>query len=104
MPCGYNADTTDYWTDPHMQERGLIETVRHAEAGDIDLLRFPPLMSESHVPIEAAPLLGAHTAEVLAADLGLDAAEIRDLEQRGVLASPDVPEGAEMDPDPQAAR
>ena len=104
VPCGYNADTTDYWTDPHMRERGLIQTVHHPEAGDIDLLRFPPLMSDSHVPIEAAPLLGAHTAEVLAAEAGLSEAQIRDLQDRGVLASREAPEGAEMEPDPQPAR
>ena len=104
VPCGYNADTTDYWTDPHMQERGLIETVHHPEAGDIDLLRFPPLMSESHVPIQAAPLLGAHTAEVLAAEAGLSDAQIRDLQERGVLHSREAPQGAEMEPDPQPAR
>ena len=104
VPCGYNADTTDYWTDPHMQERGLIETVHHPEAGDIDLLRFPPLMSESHVPIEAAPLLGAHTAEVLAAEAGLSDAQIRDLAERGVLASHEAPQGAEMESAPPPAR
>ena len=104
VPCGYNADTTDYWTDPHMQERGLIQTVRHPEAGDIDLLRFPPLMSESHVPIKAAPLLGAHTAEVLAAEAGLSEAQIRDLQERGVLGSREAPQGAEMEPAPQPAR
>ena len=104
VPCGYVADTTDYWKDPHMRARGLIQTVHHPEAGDIDLLRFPPLMSESHVPIQPAPLLGQHTAEVLAADTGLTPEQVRELQDRGVLASSEVPEGAEMEPEAQPAR
>ena len=97
VPCGYSAETTDYWTDPHMRARGLVETVHHAEVGDVDQLRWPPLMSRSHVPMRAAPLLGEHTAAVVAAEAGLSAEEIRDLEGRGVLGSTEAPEGAEME-------
>ena len=100
VPCGYAADTTDYWKDRHMQERGLIETVHHPEAGDVDLLRWPPLMSASQVPMRPAPLLGEHTAEVVADDTGMSADEIRDLQARGVLASAEAPEGAEMEAQP----
>ena len=104
VPCGYVADTTDYWKDPHMRERGLIQTVHHPEAGDVDLLRFPPLMSGSHVPIEPAPLLGQHTAEVLTADTALSAEQVRDLQERGILASSEVPGGAETEVEAKPAR
>jgi 2-methylfumaryl-CoA isomerase len=35
-----------------------------------------------------APVLGEHSAEILRADLGLDEPQIRDLHERGVVASP----------------
>jgi crotonobetainyl-CoA:carnitine CoA-transferase CaiB-like acyl-CoA transferase len=42
-------------------------------------------MSESAVPIERAPLLGEHTDEVLAQDLGMAAGELRTLRKAGIL-------------------
>jgi crotonobetainyl-CoA:carnitine CoA-transferase CaiB-like acyl-CoA transferase len=46
----------------------------------------PPIhMSDSQVELRAAPLLGEHTAEVLAAELGLGPAQLEDFAARGVL-------------------
>jgi formyl-CoA transferase len=108
VPCGYVADTTDFWKDRHMRERELIQTVHHAEVGDVDLLRFPPLMSESRVPMVAAPLLGEHTTDVLQAELGMAEEELSALRSAGVIFDAASPEGAEMEADsaaePQAAR
>jgi hypothetical protein len=42
-------------------------------------------MSNSTVPITAAPLLGAHSEEVLAADLLLSKEELDKLIERGVI-------------------
>ena len=44
-------------------------------------------MSESKVPIKAAPLLGEHSREVVAADLGLSTHEVDALVDRGVLGA-----------------
>ena len=41
-------------------------------------------MSSSSVPIVAAPALGEHTDDVLAAELGLDADELARLRKDGV--------------------
>tara|TARA_Y100000588_G_C13711659_1_gene693216 strand:- start:470 stop:628 length:159 start_codon:yes stop_codon:yes gene_type:complete len=42
-------------------------------------------MSKSHVDIEAAPLLGEHTDEVLAEDLGLSVEDIGELRSEGSI-------------------
>jgi len=42
-------------------------------------------MSESSVEIEAAPLLGEHSNEVLNDDLGLTQTELDDLTKHGVI-------------------
>ena len=86
VPAGAVLDTHDLFTDPHLQARGFIETVEHPTIGPIDLMRWPPLMSASAVPIVAGPLLGAHTDEVLAADLGLDAGALAALREAGAIA------------------
>jgi len=42
-------------------------------------------MSESSVEIEAAPMLGQHSKEVLNDDLGLTQTELDDLTTQGVI-------------------
>jgi formyl-CoA transferase len=85
VPASAVFDTTDLFTDPHLVSRGFVHKVHHEELGDVPLLGWPPRMSQSHVPILAAPVLGKHTAEVVAHDLGLSPDDIAGLRTRGVL-------------------
>jgi formyl-CoA transferase len=78
-------ETNDLFTDPHLLERGFIHEVTHADHGDIKLLGWPAKMSKSEVAIEAAPLLGEHTDEVMAQDLGLDSQAIAALREEGAI-------------------
>ena len=85
VPCSAILDTRDLFHDPHLLARGFIKDLEHETVGPIRLLGWPPQMSESQVEIKTAPLLGQHSAEVLAEDLGLSAAEVRALVDQGVL-------------------
>ncbi len=87
IPASAVFDTTDLFSDPHLQSRGFIHRIPHETLGEVPLLGFPLRLSESHVPIQAAPLLGKHTAEVLAEDLGLDAAALQTLRDSGVVGN-----------------
>ena len=80
-------ETHDLFTDPHLLARGFIHDVRHAEHGDVRLLGWPARMSKSAVPIRAAPLLGEHTCQVLAEDLGLGQEAVAGLRQRGAIGN-----------------
>ena len=62
-----------------------MHELEHAAVGKIKLLGWAPRMSESAVPIKAAPLLGEHTLEVVAADLG-SAADVDRLVEAGVIS------------------
>ena len=66
--------------------RGFVQEVEHATHGAVRVLGWPARMSESAVPIKAAPLLGEHSSEVVAADLGLPADKIAALVAEGVIA------------------
>jgi formyl-CoA transferase len=79
-------DTLDLFTDAHLKERGLIHDIDHEEAGHRTVMGNPLRMSGSHVKVKAAPLLGKHTDEVLAGDLGLDAAGVAKLRECGAIA------------------
>ena len=80
-------ETDELFTDPHLLARGFIHDVHHAEHGDVRLLGWPARMSRSSVPISAAPLLGEHTSEVLAEDLGLGEDAIEELRGRGAIGN-----------------
>jgi formyl-CoA transferase len=85
VPCSANLDTRDLFRDPHLLEREFVHTLEHPGHGEVPLLGFAPRMSASQVPIERAPLLGEHSDEVLAGELGLGEAELRSLREAGVV-------------------
>ncbi len=86
VPCGMVLDSTELYTDPHLVARGFVQTIEHPTRGPVKVLGFGPRLSDSPISITPAPGLGAHTDEVLAADLGLSAAEIDALRAGGVVA------------------
>ncbi len=88
-PCSAVLDTRDLFHDPHLLERGFVNTVDHNQLGRVPVLGWPARLSESEVEIVASPLLGEHTDEVLAAELGLDEAELEKLRsQRAIESNP----------------
>ena len=86
VPCAATMDTKEVYDDPHLNERGFVKTLDHPEHGEIRVLGFAPRMSASEVPIERAPLMGEHSEEILASDLGLDATHLEELRTTGVIA------------------
>jgi formyl-CoA transferase len=90
VPAGAVLDTMDLYRDPHLLARDFVKTVEHETMGPIRLLGCPARLSESEVALEAAPLLGRHTAEVLAGELAISEAEIADLRARGVIGAEGV--------------
>ncbi len=86
-------ETSDLFTDQHLLARGFIHELEHAEHGDIKLLGWPARMSKSEVEIKAAPLLGEHTDEVMAEDLGLKQEDIDSLRKEGAIGHEKVDRG-----------
>jgi formyl-CoA transferase len=85
VPCSATLDTLELFSDPHLTERGLIQSVEHPTAGTVRVMGLPARMSGSAVPIVAAPLLGQHTDDVLRQELALDESAINALRREGVL-------------------
>ncbi|MEE2984414.1 MAG: CoA transferase [Pseudomonadota bacterium] len=86
VPASAVFDTKDLFADPHLNERGFIHRFSsEGDQRDVLLLGWPPRMSASEVPIELAPALGEHTAEVLRSELGLSAEDIDSFMAEGVL-------------------
>jgi len=70
----------------HVQARGLVETVTHPSAGDIRLVRGPIRFDGDGPPQSRPPsLLGEDTAEILKTELGMGAADIQALLEKGIV-------------------
>ena len=87
VPCSATHDTYDLFHNPHFEARGFIQELEHPQWGGIRQLGWAPRLSRSAVPMQAAPLLGQHTAEVLADDLGVCAEDLDALRREGVVGT-----------------
>ena len=85
--CGPINKLSDVFADPHVQARGMVIEMHHeAAGGPVKLIANPVKLSATPPDYRIAPpVLGAHTDEVLARALGLDAAAIAALRDKGVV-------------------
>jgi crotonobetainyl-CoA:carnitine CoA-transferase CaiB-like acyl-CoA transferase len=66
------------------RERGILQTMTHGER-TMTMPTWPVRSDGIPTAVKSAPLLGEHTAEVLADWLGLDAAAVAGLRQDGIV-------------------
>jgi crotonobetainyl-CoA:carnitine CoA-transferase CaiB-like acyl-CoA transferase len=86
VPGGPINDLDQVFADPQVRHRGMQVTAPHPAAGEVTMVANPIKFSATPVAHDRAPpLLGEHTEEVLSSVLGLGAAEIAALRQRGAI-------------------
>ncbi|TWA62050.1 crotonobetainyl-CoA:carnitine CoA-transferase CaiB-like acyl-CoA transferase [Azospirillum brasilense] len=86
VPCGPINDVSQVFADPHVQGRRIHQDLPHPTAGTVPTVASP--IRYSATPIEhtvAPPTLGQHTDAVLEEALGLCAADIAALREKGVV-------------------
>lgn len=85
VPCGRINSVAEALADAQTQARDMIETVDHPAVGSLKLVGMPYKLSATPAALRRPPpLLGEHTAEILA-ELGLDSAAIAALHADGVI-------------------
>lgn len=85
VPAGAVFDTDELINDPHLRRRGMFVTVDHPVRGAFTMPGFPIRMSDSHVPVAPAPLLGEHNEEVYGEWLGMGPEALAALKREQVL-------------------
>jgi crotonobetainyl-CoA:carnitine CoA-transferase CaiB-like acyl-CoA transferase len=86
VPCGAINTLGEVFADPHVQERGMVNTWSHPIQPDLKLVASPIKMSLTPVRQDLPPpLLGQHTAEVLHEVLGWSPQQQASLRDKGVI-------------------
>jgi crotonobetainyl-CoA:carnitine CoA-transferase CaiB-like acyl-CoA transferase len=87
VPCGPINTLDQVFSDPQVVHRGMRIDLAHPLSGTVPQVRNPIVFSDTPLEYEnAPPLLGQHTASVLAGRLGYDDAKIAELAAAGVIA------------------
>jgi formyl-CoA transferase len=84
IPCGPILSMEELATEPSLRATGTVVEVDHPIRGKYLSVGNPIKLSDSPTDVRRSPLLGEHTAEVLA-ELGLNAAEIDALRAEKVV-------------------
>ena len=85
VPCGPINDLAEVFADPQVRERAMTVEMPHPLAGTVRMVASPIKLAATPVRYRRAPpLLGEDTDAVLA-ELGLDAAAIAGLRERGAI-------------------
>jgi formyl-CoA transferase len=85
VPSGACQDTGEVLADPHLRERDMIVDVAYPTRGTYQTVGCPIKLSDSPAEVRRPPLLGEHTAEVLAALCGVGADQVAKLRNDGVV-------------------
>jgi crotonobetainyl-CoA:carnitine CoA-transferase CaiB-like acyl-CoA transferase len=85
--CGPINKLSEVFDDPHVQARGVLVEMPHAASADgVKVVANPVRLSATPPDYRLPPpVLGQHTEEILARRLGLDAAAIAKLREKGVV-------------------
>src|SRR5712692_2728339 len=85
VPCGAVQDTGEVLADPHLKAREMIVDVDYPTRGTYQTVGCPVKLSDSPAEVTRPPLLGEHTEALLGELCGLDAAELHQLREDGVV-------------------
>jgi formyl-CoA transferase len=85
IPAGAVFDTDELINDPYLRERGMFPTVQHPVRGAVTMPGWPVKMSDSCVPVSAAPLLGQDNAHIYSQLLGYTTEQLAALKAEEVI-------------------
>ncbi len=94
IPVGPILSMKEIAEDPGLRNTGTVVEVDHPGRGKYLTVGNPVKLSDSITEVERSPLLGEHTDEILAKDLGYSTDEIAAIKTSGALTAPEKPAAA----------
>jgi crotonobetainyl-CoA:carnitine CoA-transferase CaiB-like acyl-CoA transferase len=86
VPCGPIYPLDQVFEDVQVKEREMKIHLPHDAGVDVPSVASPIRMSQTPVRLEkSAPVLGRHTDDILSKELGLTAAQIQGLREKGII-------------------
>ena len=86
VPCGDVRDIAATLSDPQLDARDMIATMRHPKAGKIRVVGNPVRLSDTPPRVTAPPpVLGEHTESILTSELGFTPDDVRELRAEHVI-------------------
>lgn len=85
VPCGAVLDTSELMNDPTMREREVFVEIDHPVRGKVVIPGWPVKMTDSYVPVQTSPLLGADNETIYKDWLGLAASDVATLKKDGIV-------------------
>jgi crotonobetainyl-CoA:carnitine CoA-transferase CaiB-like acyl-CoA transferase len=84
--CGPINKLSEVFADPHVVARGMVMEMEHATGGKMKMIANPVKLSETPADYRLPPpVLGQHTEHVLSSRLGLAAADLTALREKGII-------------------
>jgi crotonobetainyl-CoA:carnitine CoA-transferase CaiB-like acyl-CoA transferase len=87
VPCGAVNTAREALRDPQTEDRRSVASYEHSVLGTVQTVASPLRLSTVERRLEAGPLLGEHTREVLAEICGYDEEELDRLHREGVIGA-----------------
>jgi formyl-CoA transferase len=85
IPAGAVLDTMELQNDPSFEERGIMQVMQHPKHAPFKMPAWPVRVDGRPPKVEASPMLGEHTADVLTDWLGMSAADVAALKGEGIV-------------------
>jgi formyl-CoA transferase len=89
IPVGPILSMKEIAEEQSLRETGTVVEVDHPGRGKYLTVGNPVKMSDSITEVKRSPLLGEHTEEILAKELGYSAQEIAEIKTSGAITAPE---------------
>jgi crotonobetainyl-CoA:carnitine CoA-transferase CaiB-like acyl-CoA transferase len=84
--CGPINKLSEVFADPHVVAREMVLEMEHATGGKMKMIANPVKLSETPADYRLPPpVLGQHTDQILSEKLGMDAAALAALREKGII-------------------
>ena len=94
VPVGPILSMKEIAEEQSLRATGTVVEVDHPTRGKYLTVGNPVKMSDSLTEVKRSPLLGEHTDQILAKDLGYSADQIAAIKASGAITAPDKPAAA----------